>query len=90
MGAPAADDDAMKKRRPTATKTKRPGAPKLSGRRKPSSTNANTKIALLDRERDEALEQQAATSEILGVISRSPRQRAAGTGHNRARGGQAL
>ena len=72
MGTRAADSDAMKNRRRTTTKTKRPSAPKVSGRRKPSSTNANTKIALLERERDEALEQQKATSEVLHVISTSP------------------
>jgi hypothetical protein len=54
MGTPAADSDAMKNRRRTTAKTKRQNAPKVSGRRKTSSTNANTKIALLERERDEA------------------------------------
>ena len=72
MGTRAADSDAMKNRRRTTTKTKRPSAPKVSGRRKPSSTNANTKIALLERERDELLEQQKATAEVLRVISTSP------------------
>ena len=71
MGTPAADSDAMKNRRRTTTKTKRPSAPKVRGRRNPSSTNANTKIALLKRERDEALEQQKATAEVLRVISQS-------------------
>ena len=37
-----------------------------------SSTSVDTKIALLKRERDEALEQQRATSEVLRAISNSP------------------
>ena len=72
IGTCAADSDAMKNRRRTKTKTKRPSAPNVSGRRNPSSTNANTKIALLKRERDEAIEQQKATAEVLRVISASP------------------
>ena len=71
MGTPAADSDAMKNRRRTTTKTKRPGAPKVSGHRKSSGTTANTKIALLKRERDEALEQQKSTSDVLRIISAS-------------------
>ena len=38
-------------------------------RRKPSSASANTKNALLERERDELLEQQKATAEVLRLIS---------------------
>jgi len=72
MGAPAADSDAMKIRRRTTTKAKRPSAPKISGRRSSSGTSANTKIALLKRQRDEAQEQQKATGEVLRIISASP------------------
>jgi GAF domain-containing protein len=61
-----------KKRRRKAATPSRTGAPKVGGRRKTSSTNANTKIALLERERDELLERQRATAEVLRVISASP------------------
>ena len=71
MGTPAADSDAMKNRRRMTTKAKRPSAPKVIGHRKPSGTTANTKIALLKRERDEALEQQKSTSDVLRIISAS-------------------
>ena len=51
---------------------KRRSAPKVARRGKPSAADANEKIALLTRERDEALEQQRATSEVLRIISKSP------------------
>ena len=54
------------------TGPKRRNAPKVARRRKPSAADANEKIALLTRERDEALEQQSATSEVLRIISSSP------------------
>ena len=62
----------MKNRRRAATKAKRPSAPKVRGRRTHSGTSASAKIALLTRERDEALKQQKATSEVLKIISSSP------------------
>src|SRR6202043_3048995 len=73
MGTSAADGHAMKKRRLTTTKTKarRPSVPKVSRRRNVSSTDADTKVALLKRERDEALEREKATANLLRVISSS-------------------
>src|SRR5262249_17408863 len=54
-------------RRKTATRKSR-FAPKAGH---PRNTNLETEVARLARERDEALEQQAATSEVLNAISRS-------------------
>ena len=69
-GARAPVGVSMKNQR--RTKTKRPSAPKVSRRRKSSSANANMKFTLLKRERDEAIKQQKATSEVLRAISNSP------------------
>jgi GAF domain-containing protein len=62
----------IKKRRRKAATLSSPDVPKVKGHRKTSTTNANTEIALLKRERDEALEQQTAISEILHIIARAP------------------
>ena len=62
----------VKTRRRKAATPQRRSAPKVGGRRTPSSTNADAKNALLERERDELLEQQKATVEVLRVISASP------------------
>ena len=62
----------IKARRRKAATLSRPHAPKVGGRQNPSNINASTTIALLTRERDEALEQLSAASEVLNVISSSP------------------
>ena len=58
------------RRRKTVTR-KRQNAPK-AGRRRSTSDTQQTDLARVIRERDEALEQRAAISDILRVISNSP------------------
>ena len=72
MGTPAAGSDAMKNRRRTTTKTKRPSAPKVARSRSSSVVSQGAKVAALTRERDEALERERATSDVLRIINSSP------------------
>ena len=66
------------KRRDKAVKTqrrktlRRRNAPKAAGRRSSLTASDETNVAQLTRERDEALEQLAATGEVLSIIRRSP------------------
>jgi GAF domain-containing protein len=68
---------AGKASRRTPAKQKRPGHPKRTGTGRPSSSSKASssskegEIARLARERDEALEREKATAEVLRVISRS-------------------
>ena len=67
----AGGETAKTRRRKTVT-PKHHNAPKAVRGRSSSAVGQETKVALLTHERDEALEQLSAASEILTVISSSP------------------
>jgi two-component system, NtrC family, sensor kinase len=66
-----AGGEPVKARRRKAATLKRRNAPKTVRRRVSSSAGQETEVARLTRELNQALEQKTATSELLGVISRS-------------------
>ena len=67
----AGGEPAKTRRRKTVT-PKRHNAPRAVRRRGSSAVGLSEQVALFKRERDEALEQQRATSEVLRIISSSP------------------
>ena len=67
----AGSKSAKTRRRKTVT-PKRRDAPKSVRSHSPSIADLRQQLDRRTRERDEALEQQAATSEVLSVISSSP------------------
>jgi hypothetical protein len=67
-----AGGEPVKTRRHEAATLKCRNAPKAVRHRSSSAAGLHKKVALFKRERDEALEQQRATSEVLRIISSAP------------------
>ena len=67
-----AGGNTAKLERRKATKPKRTNPPKVAPKHRSAATDRETVIARLTRERDEALEREQASADVLRVISTSP------------------
>ncbi len=71
MGRRSVGSGPAKTRRRKRAKLKPPDARKVASRRSSSAASQDTEVARLTRELNEAVEQQAVTSDVLNVISQS-------------------
>jgi hypothetical protein len=70
-GRSTAGSQPVKARRRKAATRKRRNSPKVSRRRRSSAAGQETRVQRLTRELNESLQRQAASAEVLKVISRS-------------------